>query len=402
MLRILICVKDKSKRCPNKNHNLIRFTIDYLIKTNYIDKTTIITDSVFICNIANHYNIDIYKENSNEDSEFLSAYKYIKEHNEIDEIILLPVTQPSRNINLLKEVIDYDISNYDFITSKVKINDRSIFYLDEHDKFIVNSNNRKGCMCKDQFMIDGAIYRIKTSFLKNVINSLDSNECFWSGKFITIYNDSKFFDIDNSNEYIDFLRYYTKKPQLLLIANKPSTIKDINEYHKYTLLFDDIARVSRCTNYEKTGTNVSLLMLEANSCFYSIRNHWKNYLGEIYKNIKQLYITEWWYNLFKDKYKDTFINNEQFNNLIIFKKQWYIDFKQKYFNNTNPTTTINFLYYLLEIQNKYHITLSHIDFINRDIKLQKSIHSNSYKYKREFLLKHFYDKNLSFAPDIEL
>lgn len=402
MYKILICVKDKSLRCPNKNQNLIRFIIDYLIESNELQNTTIITDSDFIIEIANHYNIDYYREENNFDNELISAYRYIKNFDNINEVILLPVTQPSRNKFLLKNIINMDIKDNDFITSKVLVNDRSIFYIDEHDKFIINSENRKGCLCKDRFMLDGSIYKIKKIFLKNVVESNDPNKYFWSGKFSTIYNDAKFFDIDTTKEYIDFLKYYTNKPQLIFFANKPSSVTDIDNFNKYIHEFDKIARVSRCTNYKKTGTDVDLLFLEANDVFFSIRNEWENYLGSIYKNIKQLYLTEWWYEKFKTRYKNAFISDEQFNNSIIFMGENLRNFKKTYCNFNTPTSSLNFLYYLLEIKNDYHITLSHIDFLNRDKTMPISGHSGSYKYESEFLLKHFYNKNLSLGIDIEL
>lgn len=45
-------------------------------------------------------------------------------------------------------------------------------------------------------MIDGSLYLIKTSFLERVIQSENTNETFWNGKFQVIINDAPFIDID--------------------------------------------------------------------------------------------------------------------------------------------------------------------------------------------------------------
>ena len=235
MYKILICMKDKSLRCNNKNQNLIRYIIDYLYLSNYYNDVVIITDSEFICNIAKSRNINYYKEQYNNDSELISAYNYIKNYNNINEIILLPVTQPLREINLLENIIKEDISNYDFITSKVIINDRSIFYIDDNDNFLIKSDNRKGCLCKSYYMIDGAIYKINKDFLKNVVESSDSNKYFWGGKFKTILNTEKFFDIDTPKDYIEYIRFFTNKKQLLVLGSEKNKL-DID----YINLFDKV------------------------------------------------------------------------------------------------------------------------------------------------------------------
>jgi pseudaminic acid cytidylyltransferase len=66
-------------------------------------------------------------------------------------------------------------------------------------------------------MIDGALYLIKTSFLKTVIKSKDQNETFWNGKFTCIENEVPFMDIDTEYDMqkFDFLREYFNRLMLI-------------------------------------------------------------------------------------------------------------------------------------------------------------------------------------------
>jgi pseudaminic acid cytidylyltransferase len=62
-------------------------------------------------------------------------------------------------------------------------------------------------------MIDGVLYLIRTSFLKSIINAVNSNETFWQGKFTCIKNETPFMDIDTQDDIrqFDFLKQYFKK-----------------------------------------------------------------------------------------------------------------------------------------------------------------------------------------------
>ena len=59
-------------------------------------------------------------------------------------------------------------------------------------------------------MIDGAIYLIKTSFIKNVVKSGSTNSTFWNGRFRCIKNNAPFMDVDTTNdmENIKLLKFY--------------------------------------------------------------------------------------------------------------------------------------------------------------------------------------------------
>ncbi len=88
----------------------------------------------------------------------------------------------------------------DFLTSICTFTDRKNFFvqLQENGKadFLLSGLTRKGQDCEQHYMIDGSLYLIKTSFLERVIQSENTNETFWNGKFQVIINDAPFIDID--------------------------------------------------------------------------------------------------------------------------------------------------------------------------------------------------------------
>jgi hypothetical protein len=65
-----------------------------------------------------------------------------------------------------------------------------------------DSYERKGSLCNDVKMIDGCIYKIKTSFLKNILQSSSINHSFWNeSKIKFIENNSDFFlDVDTPKD----------------------------------------------------------------------------------------------------------------------------------------------------------------------------------------------------------
>ena len=127
---------------------------------------------------------------------------------EIPEFILLPVTQPFRSKDLIQNVISCSLGDYDFATSYSEIPNRKIFILNDDFSYKYDSYERKGSLCSEEKMIDGYIYKIKTSFLKNVVNSDNSNNYFWNHSRIKfIENKSRFFlDIDEPEDLDLFIK----------------------------------------------------------------------------------------------------------------------------------------------------------------------------------------------------
>lgn len=208
-MTIFITVKDKSRRCPNKNKILLPYVLEQLSSFSNIE-IIVITDSLELREIAENFKLLVYLENeSKQVSEFESIYNCITNLSlNISEFILLPVTQPFRTEQLIWDVINCNLEEYDFITSYSKIPNRKIFLLNDDFSFKYDSYERKGSLCSEEKMIDGYIYKIKTSFLKNVVNSNNSNNYFWNHSRIKfIENNSRFFlDIDEPEDLDLFIK----------------------------------------------------------------------------------------------------------------------------------------------------------------------------------------------------
>ena len=151
------------------------------------------------------------EDNKSQNGEFGSIYNYLNKtysFSSISEFILLPVTQPFRSLDLIQETINCDLEDYDFATSYSKVSNRKIFLLNDDFSYKYDSHERKGSLCHQEKMIDGYIYKIKTSFLKNVVNSDNSNNYFWDHSRIKfIENKSRFFlDIDEPEDLDLFIK----------------------------------------------------------------------------------------------------------------------------------------------------------------------------------------------------
>lgn len=210
-MTIFITVKEKSKRCPNKNKVLLPYVLEELSSFSNIE-TIVITDSLQLGEISEKYGVTVYPEDKSEQiSEFESIYNYLTRLNlslKIPEFILLPVTQPFRSKDLIQNIISCSLGDYDFATSYSEIPNRKIFLLNDDFSYKYDSYERKGSLCSEEKMIDGYIYKIKTSFLKNVVNSDNSNNYFWNQSRIKfIENKSRFFlDIDEPEDLDLFIK----------------------------------------------------------------------------------------------------------------------------------------------------------------------------------------------------
>lgn len=213
---ILIPIKGVSRRCPEKNKDLLPFTVKFLNEQNLTKKGVIISDSMELLNLANNYGLNTYLEVREEgQDELVSCYNFIK-NTPHKSFILLPVTQPFRDKDLIHKCYSlyYKAFNeVDFITSFTEIPDRERFYLELKNDIPSFKNKhtvRKGESCTTIPMIDGAIYMIKTEFIKKVILSQNTNNTFWNGRFKCVKNEAPFMDIDtlyDMNKFV-FLKEY--------------------------------------------------------------------------------------------------------------------------------------------------------------------------------------------------
>lgn len=207
-----ITVKGKSIRCARKNHKLLPILLKKV--KEFLD-IIVITDSKEISNICEKHNINYYIEDKKLIDEFHSIYNYLRDTNRLEEITefaLLPVTHPLCNIETIMKVVYSDMSQYDVVTTFTYINDRSIFYLNEENEFIISNTERKGSLCSKVKMADGSCYKLTTHFLKQVINSNNSNYTFWNyGKIKFIENSSEYYiDIDEKMDLMIFEKYFKK------------------------------------------------------------------------------------------------------------------------------------------------------------------------------------------------
>ena len=212
VVRAFITVKGNSSRCPGKNIKLLPYVLD---QCKDLFNITVITDSLDIENICKEYNIDCFIEDrSIQTCEFNSIYQYLKITGEVlSEFIHIPVTQPIRNEETLLKIRDMELGEYDFITTYSIISNRKIFLLDEDKNFIYESYERKGSLCKDSKMVDGALYKISYNCLGRVIKSENINHAFWNKSKIKFIENTTglFLDVDEPRDLRLFEIY--KKPK---------------------------------------------------------------------------------------------------------------------------------------------------------------------------------------------
>lgn len=213
---ILIPMKGISQRCPEKNRKLLPFTVHFLAAQNCINNAIVISDSPYLLNYARKFGLKTYLEVRNEgQDELVSCYNFIKD-TEHEAFILLPVTQPFREKNLIHKcysLFTKSIDEIDFITSFTEIQNRDRFYLNIQDEIPSFKNcytDKKGEACTTIPMIDGAIYMIKTEFIRKVVSSYNTNNAFWNARFRCVKNDAPFMDVDTLKEMagIELLHQY--------------------------------------------------------------------------------------------------------------------------------------------------------------------------------------------------
>lgn len=197
-----ITVKGTSVRCPRKNHALLPYVLAY---ARELFDVVVITDDDELEGIAKEYGVEVYKDrNTHKISEFHAIYGYLAEQGKLDkddDFVILPVTQPFRNKKTMFEVRDCDMTDYDVVTTYTKVSNRGIFMLNEDDTFKVNSYNRKGCMCPTEKMADGAMYRMRNSFLKRIVEAKDTNHEFWHSRIKFVENTHPIFlDVDEPRD----------------------------------------------------------------------------------------------------------------------------------------------------------------------------------------------------------
>lgn len=197
-----ITVKGVSVRCPRKNHTLLPYVLAY---ARELFDVVVITDDDKLEGIAKEYGVEVYKDkNTHKISEFHAIYGYLAEQGKLDldeEFVILPVTQPLRTEQTMKTVRDLDMTGYDVATTYTVVSNRGIFLLNDDNTFKVDSYNRKGCMCKEEKMADGSMYRMRNTFLRDIVESEDTNHAFWHSRILWVENTHPMFlDVDTPRD----------------------------------------------------------------------------------------------------------------------------------------------------------------------------------------------------------
>lgn len=197
-----ITVKGTSVRCPRKNHALLPYVLDYARK---LFDVVVITDDDELEGIAKEYGVEVYKDkNTHKISEFHAIYGYLAEQGKLDkdeEFVILPATQPLRTEHTMKVVRNLDMTGYDVVTTYSVVSNRGIFLLNEDNTFKVESYNRRGCMCSEEKMADGSMYRMRNTFLRDIVESEDTNHEFWHSRMLWVENTHPMFlDVDTPRD----------------------------------------------------------------------------------------------------------------------------------------------------------------------------------------------------------
>ncbi|MBL1408200.1 glycosyltransferase family protein [Sphingobacterium faecale] len=210
MIPVLIPIKEISERCPQKNEYLLKYTLEYLEKTNRLNATWVISDSEKLLSLAQKRGAKVFKETvvigQNEKH---ACWKFLQ-NSFFERIFICPVTQPFRDFSLLKKTEDlYDREkvNIDFVTSVTLVPDREQFYvnIDKSEcSFKLTKENRLGATCMNTYMIDGALYLINSNFLEECVNSEHCTNHFWNGRFAGAINNAPFIDIDTEDDLNKF------------------------------------------------------------------------------------------------------------------------------------------------------------------------------------------------------
>ena len=206
-MKIVIPFKETSNRCPNKNFILFPFALKWLEDegVNLKEDVHVISKSKKVEQIAIDAKVNFMHEPETSSSD-IDAITYAMDKLDSKYAVFFPLTQPLKANGILATIEDIlKQTARDFVTTYQYITDRSLFYLNEDMEFLNQSKNRKGCLCKEMKMLDGAIYGVKKEFMDRVLKSDDINAAFWAGNFIAIKNDVDFFiDIDTKTDMRKF------------------------------------------------------------------------------------------------------------------------------------------------------------------------------------------------------
>ena len=189
----IIPARGGSKGFPKKNIALlnglplIAWTIQASLKSKYICKTLVTSDSEEILDISNHYGAEVLKRpdeyaTDSSSSEDVVRHTLSSLKQEFDYIILLQPTSPLRNAEDIDAAFElFFVSKATSLISVCEVDNKlyKAFKKDDNGYLSGISNNKYPFMRRQDlpkaFMSNGAIYIVEVdSFLKN--NSFYSNK----------------------------------------------------------------------------------------------------------------------------------------------------------------------------------------------------------------------------------
>lgn len=213
-LPVFIPVKKTSIRCPGKNQVLLPHTLTYLQKEGF-KNIWVISDSDELLSLGEQYKVNTFKECLNVAQDELQSCWNLLKNKGYKHFVLCPVTHPFRSKGLIEKMVkslNKRFDQVDFLTTCNLYQDRSQFIVNEvEDQLFCFKNtysNRKGMLTVRNIMVDGALYLIKKSYLRDVIKSSDTNKAFWAGRFSCVRNYAPFLDIDTMDDLDNFKNFY--------------------------------------------------------------------------------------------------------------------------------------------------------------------------------------------------
>lgn len=193
----VIPARGGSKGIPNKNvtkineRPLIDYTISEAIKSKYIDRVIVSTDSDSIAVVARASGADVpfvrpkhlAKDNSKIIDVLIDLLKTLSDRNEVyDYIVLLQPTQPLRQTFHIDEAIRQSVdNNYKSLVSVNIVNEHPLFIrtIDDHGKLRSLLNQQSTVRRQDlqkYYKVNGAIYINKIDEDFNNNTSLNDND----------------------------------------------------------------------------------------------------------------------------------------------------------------------------------------------------------------------------------
>ena len=177
----IIPARAGSKRLPRKNlikinnKPLIAYTIYSALKSKYIDKVIVSSDSKLILDTSRRYGADILKRPKFLAKDNSSSYEVvehtIKNFKSFEYIVLLQPTSPLRDENIIDKAINFlDKKNADAIISVCKSDHNPNWYNQlptnmSMKNFFNDQIRKKTSKIKDYYRLNGAIYICKTEKL---------------------------------------------------------------------------------------------------------------------------------------------------------------------------------------------------------------------------------------------